>query len=81
MIGAMATTEPHATGILAEALQRLLDGRDADQRRLTGPRRKAVTREVNRLCDEVRGDGEALVDAFGSPDQVLRAPIGLRDPS
>jgi acyl-CoA oxidase len=48
--------------------------------RLTGPRCKAVTREVNRLCDEVRGDGAALVDAFGIPDQVLRAPIGLRDP-
>jgi acyl-CoA oxidase len=40
-----------------------------------------VTREVNRLCDEVRGDAEALVDAFGIPDQVLRAPIGLRDPA
>ena len=46
--------------------------------RLTGPRCKAVTREVNRLCDEVRGDGGALVDAFGIPDPVLRAPIGLR---
>jgi acyl-CoA oxidase len=49
--------------------------------RLTGPRCKAVTREVNRLCDEVRGDGGALVDAFGIPDPVLRAPIGLRDPA
>jgi acyl-CoA oxidase len=46
--------------------------------RLTGPRCKAITREVNRLCDEVRGDAEALVDAFGIPDEVLRAPIGLR---
>jgi acyl-CoA oxidase len=45
--------------------------------RLTGARCKAVTREVNRLCDEVRGDGEALFDAFGIPDQVLRAQIGL----
>jgi acyl-CoA oxidase len=49
--------------------------------RLTGPRCKAVTREVNRLCDDVRGDAEALVDAFGIPDRVLRAPIGLRDPA
>ena len=49
----MATTEPHATGVQADALARLLDGRDA----------------------------EALVDAFGIPDQVLRAPIGLRDRS
>jgi acyl-CoA oxidase len=46
--------------------------------RLTGPRCKAVTRAVNDLCNEVRGDAEALVDAFGIPDEVLRAPIGLR---
>jgi acyl-CoA oxidase len=46
--------------------------------RLTGPRCKAITREVNRLCDEVRGDAEALVNSFGIPDQVLRAPIALR---
>jgi acyl-CoA oxidase len=45
--------------------------------RLTGPRCKAITREVNRLANEVRGDAAALVDAFGIPDQVLRAPIGL----
>jgi acyl-CoA oxidase len=45
--------------------------------RLTGPRCKAITREVNRLCDEIRGDAEALVDAFGIPDEVLRAPIAL----
>ena len=48
--------------------------------RLTGPRCKAVTRDVNRRCDEARGDAAALVDAFGIPDEVLRAPIGLRDP-
>jgi hypothetical protein len=96
----MATTEPHATGVHAGELRRLLDGRYADLRRrilevaieqdrgylqehgrLTGPRCKAVTRQVNRLCDEVRGDAEALVDAFGIPDGVLRAPIGLRDPA
>ena len=47
---------------------------------LPGPRWKAATREVNRLRDELRGDADALVDAFGIPDQVLRAPIGLRDP-
>ena len=46
--------------------------------RLTGPRCKAITREVNRLCDEVRGDAGELVDAFGIPDKVLRAPIALR---
>jgi acyl-CoA oxidase len=47
--------------------------------RLSSPRTKAVTREVNRLCNEVRGHAGALVDAFGIPDKVLAAPIGLRD--
>jgi acyl-CoA oxidase len=47
--------------------------------RLTGPRCKQITREVNRLCNEVRGQAGLLVDAFGIPDAVLRAPIGLRD--
>jgi acyl-CoA oxidase len=47
--------------------------------RLTGPRCKQITREVNRLCNEVRGQAALLVDAFGIPDAVLRAPIGLRD--
>jgi acyl-CoA oxidase len=47
--------------------------------RLTGPRCKAITREVNRLCNEVRFISDDLVDAFGIPDEVLRAPIGLRN--
>jgi acyl-CoA oxidase len=46
--------------------------------RLTGPRCKAITREVNRLCNEVRGFSGELVDAFGIPDEILRAPIGLK---
>jgi acyl-CoA oxidase len=44
--------------------------------RLSGPRCKAITREVNRLCNEVRTQAGALVDAFGIPDAVLGAPIG-----
>jgi acyl-CoA oxidase len=47
--------------------------------RLTGPRCKQITREVNRLCNEVRGQAGLLVDAFGIPDAILRAQIGLRD--
>jgi acyl-CoA oxidase len=47
--------------------------------RLTGPRCKQITREVNRLCNEVRGQAGLLVDAFGIPDAILRAPIGMRD--
>lgn len=48
--------------------------------RLSAPRCKAITREVNRLCNEVRGCAGGLVDAFGIPDAVLRAPIGLKEP-
>ena len=48
--------------------------------RLTGPRCKAITREVNRLCDDVRQQAGALVDSFGIPDEVLAAPIGQREP-
>ncbi len=44
--------------------------------RLSGPRCKAVTREVNRLCNEVRQQAADYVDAFGIPDEVLAAPIG-----
>jgi acyl-CoA oxidase len=47
--------------------------------RLNGPRCKAITREVNRLCNEVRGIAGRLVDAFGIPDEVLAAPIANRD--
>ncbi|HWC85586.1 MAG TPA: acyl-CoA dehydrogenase [Solirubrobacteraceae bacterium] len=46
--------------------------------RLNSARCKAITREVNRLCDEVRADAGLLVDAFGIPDAVLAAPIGVR---
>src|SRR5581483_11465678 len=47
--------------------------------RLSSPRCKAITREVNRLCNDVRGQAGALVDAFGIPDAVLAAPIGLKE--
>jgi acyl-CoA oxidase len=46
--------------------------------RLNGARCKAITREVNRLCDEVRAQAGPLVDSFGIPDAILAAPIGLR---
>jgi hypothetical protein len=36
-----------------------------------------VTRVVNELCWAVRPDAVDLVDAFGIPDAVLAAPIGL----
>jgi acyl-CoA oxidase len=48
--------------------------------RLSSPRTKAITREVNRLCNEVRLEAGTLVDAFGIPDAILAAPIGLKHP-
>jgi acyl-CoA oxidase len=51
-----------------------------EHERLSGPRCKAITREVNRLCNELRGIAGPLVDAFGIPDGVLRAPIGVSGP-
>ena len=49
--------------------------------RLASPRCKAITREVNRLCNEVREHAAAIVDSFGIPDAVLGAPIGVMDPA
>jgi acyl-CoA oxidase len=48
--------------------------------RLAAPLCKEITRQVNRLCNEVRGHAESLVDAFGIPDAMIRAPIGLKSP-
>jgi acyl-CoA oxidase len=45
--------------------------------RISSTRAKSVTREVNALCAGLRGAAADLVDAFGIPDQLLRAPIGL----
>jgi acyl-CoA oxidase len=36
---------------------------------------KAVRKQVNALCSEVRPEARALVDAFGIPDPLLAAPI------
>jgi acyl-CoA oxidase len=47
--------------------------------RLNAPRCKAITREVNRLCNRVMAHSELLVDAFGIPDEILHAPIGLHE--
>jgi acyl-CoA oxidase len=46
--------------------------------RLAGARTKQITREVNDLCDTISSQAGLLVDAFGIPDQVLAAPIGLK---
>lgn len=38
---------------------------------------KAIMRTIEKLCSELRGVAVPLVDAFGIPDHILRAPIGL----
>ncbi len=43
----------------------------------TGNKSHAITREVDRLCAEVRREAVALVDSFGIPPQCLAAPIAL----
>jgi acyl-CoA oxidase len=73
---------------LRDALNRLCDlyalheveadrGFYQEHGKLSGMRCKAITREVNRLCNEARGQAESLVDAFGIPDEALAAPIAL----
>jgi acyl-CoA oxidase len=42
--------------------------------RLTVVRSKAISREVNRLCRRVRPIAVPLVEAFGIPPEMLRAP-------
>ena len=42
--------------------------------RLTGARSKAISREINSLCRKVRPLARELVDAFGIPEEMLRAP-------
>ena len=45
--------------------------------RISSTRAKMITRAVNDLCAELRPQAVDLVDAFGIPDEVLAAPIGL----
>ncbi|MBW3561149.1 MAG: acyl-CoA dehydrogenase family protein [Actinobacteria bacterium] len=45
--------------------------------RLTATRSKLVIRAVNELCAELRPHAETLVDAFGIPDEAIKAPIAL----
>ena len=45
--------------------------------RISSTRAKAITRQVNALCAELRPRAVDLVDAFGIPDELIGAPIGL----
>jgi len=42
---------------------------------LEGAKAKAIGKQVNLLCLEIRPQAAALVDAFGIPDDLLAAPI------
>ncbi len=44
---------------------------------LTGFKSRALTRQVDKLCREVRDEAVQLVDSFGIPDSCLAAPIAL----
>jgi len=44
---------------------------------MTGFKSRAVTRQVDKLCREVRQEAVQLVDSFGIPDACLAAPIAL----
>ena len=41
--------------------------------RLSSARSKAITREVNDLCRKIRPLAVDLVEAFGVPEEMLRA--------
>lgn len=64
---------------VATVVERIFCAEIRTHGRLAGPRCKAITREVNRLCNEARGVAGELVDALGIPDGVLGAPIGQPD--
>ena len=44
-------------------------------RHISVERAKAVRRGVNELCQELRPHARTLVDAFGVPEELLRAPM------
>jgi acyl-CoA oxidase len=44
---------------------------------LSGDDSRALQKEVNALCHELRPHALDLVDGFGVPDALLRAPIGV----
>jgi acyl-CoA oxidase len=44
---------------------------------LSGLKSRAVSRQVDKLCLEIRQEAVQLVDSFGIPDSCLAAPIAL----
>ena len=63
--------------VVGEPLQlELASGRKFLASHAEAPKARAIRAEVNALCGEVAEHAVALVDAFGIPDSVLRAPAG-----
>ncbi|MEQ9290542.1 MAG: acyl-CoA dehydrogenase [Cyclobacteriaceae bacterium] len=50
-----------------------------EQDYMEGVKTKAIRRVVNDLCRDVRNDAVPLVDAFDIPDQLLAAPIAVKN--
>ena len=84
----MAGVDGVEDAALAETLKRLVDlyalstmekhgGWYLEHGLFEGAKTKAIRREVDRLCLELRPDARGLVDAFAIPDPVLAAPIGI----
>mgnify|MGYP006128431187 CR=1 FL=1 len=48
-----------------------------EQRYINATKAKAIRTAVNMLLAQLRPHAVSLVDAFGIPDQLLAAPIGL----
>ena len=45
---------------------------------IEGGKTKAIRRVITKLCQELRPDALGLVEAFGIPDAILKAPIALQ---
>jgi acyl-CoA oxidase len=74
------TSETLGTLAVLHGLARLEDDRGwfLEAGYLEPAKSRAIREQVNRLCAEVAGQAVALVDGFGIPDEVLKAPDGLR---
>jgi acyl-CoA oxidase len=48
-----------------------------EQGALTGLKSRAISRQVDKLCAEIRQEAVQLVDSFGIPDTCIAAPIAL----
>ena len=46
-----------------------------EQDYLAGTKSKAIRRQVDQLCGELRPEAVALVEAFGIPESLIAAPI------